>query len=438
MLEILFWNTLNILSSFVEWYVFDFILRKTSNKKRARLIKNISFALLILIIVTFNFINIDSNIKLLLAMNMGFLFVDFNYEVRWLKGVIVTLVYWMLLLGFDLIGASIIVTINSIYDLEILLSNNIFRLQLILLSKLLLILLIPIFNRVKFKKIQLNFKKRELLYIGIPTITNISSIIIIFRYMIVQEKNNHVQNIFMFIMSALFLLSNISLTIIIYKNMKDNELKVENRIIKEKINMQYEYYSKLQRNHMKIRKLYHDIKSHMICIEEMYGDNESTRSYINNVNKEITSNEDIYKTGNMILDIILNEKKVICDEKNIDLFVDINLSRCGFIELMDITGIFSNILENAIEACEKIDGGTINKYIKIRGVIVKNFFVLKAENTKINEIIIKNNNIMTDKDDNFLHGIGINSIKNSVEKYNGEVTIDYTEYKFTINIYIPL
>ena len=189
---------------------------------------------------------------------------------------------------------------------------------------------------------------------------------------------------------------------------------------------------------MKIKKLYHDIKNHMICIEEMYDDNESTREYINNINKEISSSEDIYKTGNMILDIILNEKKAICDKNNIDLFVDINLSKCGFIEPMDISSIFSNILENAIEACEKMDDGTINKYIKIRGTIVKNFFVLKAENSKTNEIFIKNNNIMTDKDDDFLHGIGINSIKNSVEKYNGEVAIDYTGYKFTINIYIPL
>ena len=438
MLEILFWNTLNILSSFVEWYIFDFVLRKTSNIKRARLIKNISFALLILIIVTFNFINMDSNLKLLLAMIMGFLFADFNYEVRWLKGIIVTLVYWMIFLGIDIISTSIVATMNSIYDLELLLTKSIFRLELIVISKLLLITLIPVFSKFELKEIQLNLKKRELLYMGIPIITNISSIITIFIYAFRQEQNNFIKNVFMFIMSALFLLSNISLIIIIYKIMKDSELRVENRIIKEKINMQYEYYSKLQKNHMKIRKLYHDIKNHMICIEEMYDDNESTREYINNINKEISSSEDIYKTGNMILDIILNEKKAICDKNNIDLFVDINLSKCGFIEPMDISSIFSNILENAIEACEKMDDGTINKYIKIRGTIVKNFFVLKAENSKTNEIFIKNNNIMTDKDDDFLHGIGINSIKNSVEKYNGEVAIDYTGYKFTINIYIPL
>ena len=180
MLEILFWNTLNILSSFVEWYIFDFVLRKTSNIKRARLIKNISFALLILIIVTFNFINMDSNLKLLLAMIMGFLFADFNYEVRWLKGIIVTLVYWMIFLGIDIISTSIVATMNSIYDLELLLTKSIFRLELIVISKLLLITLIPVFSKFELKEIQLNLKKRELLYMGIPIITNISSIITIF------------------------------------------------------------------------------------------------------------------------------------------------------------------------------------------------------------------------------------------------------------------
>lgn len=50
----------------------------------------------------------------------------------------------------------------------------------------------------------------------------------------------------------------------------------------------------------------------------------------------------------------------------------------------------------------------------------------------------KNNKIKTDKKDPNLHGIGIKSIKTSVQKYDGEVFIDYQDYKFIVKIYIPM
>ncbi|HEK4700284.1 TPA: GHKL domain-containing protein [Clostridioides difficile] len=65
-------------------------------------------------------------------------------------------------------------------------------------------------------------------------------------------------------------------------------------------------------------------------------------------------------------------------------------------------------------------------------------FVIKCENTKINEVVLKNNKVITSKKDSFLHGIGISSVKSSVEKYNGNVEIYSDKNKFTITIYIPL
>ena len=65
-------------------------------------------------------------------------------------------------------------------------------------------------------------------------------------------------------------------------------------------------------------------------------------------------------------------------------------------------------------------------------------FVIKCENTKINEVVLKNNKVITSKKDSFLHGIGISSVKSSVGKYNGNVEIYSDKNKFTITIYIPL
>ncbi|HBG2018296.1 TPA: GHKL domain-containing protein, partial [Clostridioides difficile] len=57
---------------------------------------------------------------------------------------------------------------------------------------------------------------------------------------------------------------------------------------------------------------------------------------------------------------------------------------------------------------------------------------------KMNKVIIKNNKIFTSKKDKFLHGIGIESIKSSIRKYNGELKIKDSEYKFIVTAHIPI
>ena len=118
--------------------------------------------------------------------------------------------------------------------------------------------------------------------------------------------------------------------------------------------------------------------------------------------------------------------------------MDIDFSECGFIEITDICSIFSNMIDNAIEACLKIKDSNIDKKIKLRGTLVNRFFVIKCKNTKVNNVNSKNNKLITDKKDLFLHGIGIDSIRSSVKKYNGNVEINLDKNSFTMIIYIPI
>lgn len=106
--------------------------------------------------------------------------------------------------------------------------------------------------------------------------------------------------------------------------------------------------------------------------------------------------------------------------------------------MLDVCSIFSNMIDNAIEACIKIKDKDTNRFIKIKGTMVNGFFVIKCENSKINDIKFKYNNIKTDKKNSYLHGIGVKSIKSSVQKYDGDVFIDYQDYIFIVKIYIPI
>ncbi|MEG2458070.1 MAG: GHKL domain-containing protein, partial [Bacilli bacterium] len=108
------------------------------------------------------------------------------------------------------------------------------------------------------------------------------------------------------------------------------------------------------------------------------------------------------------------------------------------IDMIDISSIFSNLIDNAIEACKKINDNNRERYITIKSTFINGYLVVRCENSKINKILFKDNKILTSKNDKFIHGIGIESIKSSVKKYNGELKVKNYELKFIANIYFPI
>ncbi|MFR4668430.1 MAG: GHKL domain-containing protein, partial [Intestinibacter bartlettii] len=61
------------------------------------------------------------------------------------------------------------------------------------------------------------------------------------------------------------------------------------------------------------------------------------------------------------------------------------------------------------------------------------FFVINCENSKINDILYEGKNIATDKENQDLHGIGLKSIRDSFEKYDGVINIEISDEKFTLS-----
>ncbi|CEN83881.1 GHKL domain-containing protein [Paeniclostridium sordellii] len=240
------------------------------------------------------------------------------------------------------------------------------------------------------------------------------------------------------VIPKLVVASIIIILLLFRRVIKENKEKTKNELMKNKLDMQYEHYLSVQKSHMKVKKLYHDINNHICCIDNLKNNNKEVSEYINNLKDEIKSFKDNYNTGNMILDIIINEKSELCSKKGIKFICDINFSKVDFIKPIDVSSIFANILDNAIEACDKIRDEDIEKYIRIKGTISKAYFVIKCENSKVNNIKFKKNKLLTDKMDKFVHGIGTQSIKSSLDKYDGELLFEDEKDKFILNLYIPL
>ncbi|MEF3402080.1 hypothetical protein V4R14_14900, partial [Listeria monocytogenes] len=130
----------------------------------------------------------------------------------------------------------------------------------------------------------------------------------------------------------LILASSIVLILLFRQILKENKLKTQNELMQNKLDMQYKYYLNIQESHMKVKKLYHDINNHICCIDNLKNNSSEVDEYISNLNDEIKEFKCIYNTGNMILDIIINEKSKVCTNKGINFTCDINFSKVNFIK----------------------------------------------------------------------------------------------------------
>lgn len=428
-----FWNLLLITSSVIELYACKKIFDYTSEKKFNTIKINSMMILVVLFMLFLLQIDIHPNVRISIGVILTSMFYIINYKTNIITGIMTTLIYWMILLGVDALSMSISMWFNSVDNMDMFLMNNSYRVQSIILGKSILIAIIGFY---KVIKVEIELDKKDIIYLGIPIVANIASFFIIFKYVFKFSEMSLIPINEILYISILLFLSNLSIILVIKKIRGDSKILAQQDIVKNNIDMQYRYYMNIKENQDKVRQLYHDIKNHIICMKRLNDLGYDNEKYIESIDKKLNSYENTFDTGNMLLDIILNEKKQLCDDKDIKFSGNINFTKCSFMSLEDICSIFSNILDNAIEACIKIDSQ--DRFISMEGKIIEKFFILKVENSKINKINIKQNDLITDKKDKFSHGLGVKNIKSLVKKYEGETVIDYTEDRFIIKILIPI
>lgn len=161
------------------------------------------------------------------------------------------------------------------------------------------------------------------------------------------------------------------------------------------------------------------------------------------IQKELADIEDklrIYdtrvKTGNKTLDILLSEKSLFCHKNNVILDCIIDGKQIDFLSQNEITSLFGNIVDNAIESMLKI------KNEKKRIITLKIFkshggVYITEDNPYEGELNVKGGRILTDKKDSQYHGFGLVSIKKTVDRYDGVMKITTDDGIFRLQIFFP-
>lgn len=250
------------------------------------------------------------------------------------------------------------------------------------------------------------------------------------------------------IISGLIIINFICLAVILKfislnnkKNKLNSILKTNLDILSKQINYQRKYWSEDLRNHEEIKRLWHDMKNHLNIITALYenGDYYEFKNYLNSLNNEILRVQRKSITNNKILDALLRGKVELCKENDIDINLNIYIKENLPIENIDVCVIYSNLIDNAIEACNRIDDGS-EKYIIVSSKSNKYYLYIEVENSIsfYEEFDKKNNGFRTKKKDKKNHGIGLESIKKSIEKYDGQIKFYYDDKRFNVAILIKM
>lgn len=427
------WDIINLITSYIDWTVFFTVISGVGVRKISKEGNLIRIFLILLFMSYINLSDVFANTKIVICMILGTLYYKFSYKDKIYKCVLVNLIFWLGIMVVEVISIGVVVPLNGLDNIQALMDGNIYRLQAVIVSKLLLFVELILF---KYFRLSLEFKPKDMILIGVPIGANILSLLIIFGYNIRNSIYDR-WNVFTLVVITFFLVSSsIILLVIIGKIIQDDKLKLEYELINERINTNYKNYDQIQEIHNKVRYVYHDLRNHMMCMKS-YNTIEEITEYIDNLDLQINDFEYLKNTGNKTLDIVLSEKKYTCLKNNIQYEECINISKLDFISNVDICAIFSNALDNAIEACMKIDTD-IERIIDVKVTYINQFCILKFTNSKSNEIRLVNQEIQTNKSDKSVHGIGLASIKYIVKKYDGEVIINYSDDEFILKIMIPI
>ncbi|HBF6167503.1 TPA: ATP-binding protein, partial [Clostridioides difficile] len=286
-LSVGFWNIINLVSGTIDWIIFFLVIHLVGKRK----ISNIRYIFTTIIIIIFmayiNVVKVFPNIKILLCMVIGISFYITSYEDKIYKSIIVSLLFWLGLMVAEGSAVGLVVFINKLNNINITQHENLFRIQAIIMSKVFLFIGFILF---KYFKLSLDFKPKDMILIGIPILSNIVSLLLIFEYNL-RVNTITTENLFIFIFAILLILSSsIILLIVIGKIVQDDKLNLEYELINERIKTNYRNYENINEVHDRLKYVYHDLKNHMICIKN-YDTKEEIISYINNLEFQISEFE---------------------------------------------------------------------------------------------------------------------------------------------------
>lgn len=223
---------------------------------------------------------------------------------------------------------------------------------------------------------------------------------------------------------------------VIWRLEKEEELQWM-QLSRERVQNQMDMYHNMQKSYERQRRLLHDYSNQLQCIQEMlvHGGADETLKYLSGLTGNLKKSVYYVNTNNMIVNVVLNRKYQDALEKGIVMTMSVNDLSGITISEEGIVTLLVNLLDNAVEACEKL---VDHKVIQFKMVLEAEELILSVRNPVKEPVKIKDNRIVTSKHDKDLHGIGLLNVETVVRQNNGTCVLKCEDGWFYFAAMIPM
>ncbi len=415
---------LQIIEALIAFYFYESVSKSGKGKLKRISILIFSYLIMCGINLLFNYNVVINNIALLL---FHFLFSYFLYKQKLATSVFYTIMFACLvgISEISVINITSSITNNDALDF---LDDPFSYMLVIIFSKSFLFvalkIIISIINKYKSNE------KTNFIFVVYPIsllITIINFILISYRY----ELDNSSKIILS--VSSIAMIIAVIIACIIQQQMSQNEQElVELKAIQQKKEIESTYFELLEHQNEELQIFVHDMQKHLDNINNLSTNSDESKAYIEKLSKDLSESNSIGKTHNKLLDLIISKYIFITQKNNIEFETNIHSSNLSFIENNDLTSIFNNLLDNAVDAAKESEQKKIT-------LSINNFtsmLTVDLCNSCQTAPVLKNNQLVSTKQKEGLHGYGLKSVTKAVNKYNGDIEWYYDEYEKTFNVSI--
>ncbi|MDE6760160.1 MAG: GHKL domain-containing protein [Lachnospiraceae bacterium] len=208
------------------------------------------------------------------------------------------------------------------------------------------------------------------------------------------------------------------------------DLEYEVGLLRNQAKIQRRYYIQQEKKYNQTVRILHDVNKHIKMIEQLYRNEMVGRAakYTKQIKYMLHPLIPVKYTGNPVLDILLTDKALIIKEKEIEFEIKVNNVNLSFIDSLDVTIIFGNLLDNSIEACETVE---TEKKIFIDIHSYYEIISIRIENTCT---VVKWKKGLPVSEKGIDRGIGLFNVMRCVEKYDGNMKLNSNDGIFTVDI----
>lgn len=371
---------------------------------------------ILLLNISYTFISINmlslilykDSLKRMILHNTLIIFITFFCDVS-------TVVVWSIIKGETLV--------NVLSDSQLMIISNLLNIMMLFLAYK---IYVTVIGNDELEMIHYN----EIIVLIVMTLFEI-----FVSHEFVMRVSGKLDGIDLIIIIFGFLLFNIFISGIIGKLSNEYKSKYELSLSKKQNEIQLLHYQEVSSKYKESRKAVHDIKKHLSVITALQSsDKERAEQYGSLIEKEVDNLFFDFKCSNEILSIVMSQKIISAETENIKVHTEIEDLLLDFIVDIDITAIFANLWDNAIEACKKVN--IDDRYIKVSMSKINCFLIINMENSFNGELKQRKSKLISTKNNH--DGVGINIVQSTVEKYNGIFSIKHKDNIFKAEITIPI